>query len=616
MQRSNCQILEELLVLYRADPALALLLDKLDNLFSENEITPELDDVVSIYNESIPLIEVQMWGSLIDDERIDLYQKLFREYEDHISVRSNDSRHDIVVVIPVADRPQHLSDCLDSLLYLCRAYGYGGMCEGRYKKISVLVADDSKEGSNIESIKSVVKSFNDQGLDCMYFGQQEQLRLLDEVTGYDKSKLAPVIGNNDASSFYHKGASITRNISYLRLHQLNKSADKVIYYFIDSDQEFRINMGSSAVDKELYAINYFYYLDRIFAQNNIKVLTGKVVGDPPVSPAVMAGRFLDDVIHFLSQISKFDENQECQFHNDDLSNLDDASYHDMAELFGFTNESKSYPYHCSISGSHNHLACLNDFADKLNHFFDGEHPTRKTYYDYENPVSSIKSARTVYSGNYAIKPEALEYFIPFAGLKLRMAGPVLGRIIRSEIGSQFASANLPMLHKRTVQDTGQSEFRPGIKKNSNRVDLSGEFERQFFGDVMLFTIEKLTESGYPDINVSEDQINKTLNSVGQEIYQKYLERQSLIQHKLKTLKQIFENMDNWWNQSSVDQISIASFCDFINNIENNFGTNSEVYKMIDSAEHRNNRYKEMLDSIMSYSESRSIWQRLLNGVKN
>ncbi|MCW8853052.1 MAG: hypothetical protein OQK72_00005, partial [Gammaproteobacteria bacterium] len=130
------------------------------------------------------------------------------------------------------------------------------------------------------------------------------------------------------------------------------------------------------------------------------------------------------------------------------------------------------------------------------------------------------------------------------------------------------------------------------------------------------TIEKLTESGYPDINLSEDQINKTLNSVGQEIYQKYLERQSLIQHKLKMLKQIFENMDNWWNQSSVDQISIASFCDFINNIENNFGTNSEVYKMIDSAEHRNNRYKEMLDSIMSYSESRSIWQRLLNGVKN
>ena len=62
----------------------------------------------------------------------------------------------------------------------------------------------------------------------------------------------------------------------------------------------------TGTDNKLYAVNYFYYLDRAFADGQVQILTGKVVGDPPVSPSVMAGRFIDDVIMFLSQISRLD----------------------------------------------------------------------------------------------------------------------------------------------------------------------------------------------------------------------------------------------------------------------------------------------------------------------
>ena len=63
-----------------------------------------------------------------------------------------------------------------------------------------------------------------------------------------------------------------------------------------------------------------------------------------------------------------------------------------------------------------------------------------------------------------LTPATLRSFIPFAGLQLRIAGPVLGRLVQAGSGPAFASANLPLLHKRTEEQTGQSEFRPGIDR--------------------------------------------------------------------------------------------------------------------------------------------------------
>lgn len=109
----------------------------------------------------------------------------------------------------------------------------------------------------------------------------------------------------------------------------------------------------------------------------------------------------------------------------------------------------------------------------------------------------MQPARTVYTGNYVFRASALNWFIPFAPLRLRMSGPTLGRLMKAGLGKRFVSANLPMLHTRTLDATGEAEFRPGVVTQANAIDLVDEFERQFFGDVMLFTVERLASLGFP-----------------------------------------------------------------------------------------------------------------------
>lgn len=566
--------------------------------------------LVELYESATSFVEEELDKSGYPEATLELYHRLFRELESQMAYTSSKKRHDFVVVIPVADRPKQLENCLNSLLQLCQKFNYGGMLNGKYGKVSVLVADDSKNPENISHHKKISDFFCRQGLKTRYFGQAEQLRQLDRLTEQRKDKLHRIIGNNPATIFYHKGASITRNISYLKLKQLTGDNDRRLFWFIDSDQEFRSNSGND--DRNVYVINYFHRLNQIFSTTETLVLTGKVVGDPPVSPAVMAGNLLEDVIGFLSDLAKQDPRQACQFHGRGIQKADDASYHDMADLFGFKPATSSSHYHCRLNAPHDHAACFAGFSEKLNRFFDGEHPTRWTSYEYEHFPSSIEPARTVYTGNYVFRPEALQYFIPFARLKLRMAGPVLGRILQSEKGRKFVSANLPMLHKRTVDTIGQSEFRPGIDRENDRIDLSGEFERQFYGDVMLFTIESLTKQGYPLETVSEQRVRETLTRVEAGLQRKYSDTHAQIQGRIEDFKSCFSDPKNWWCQTPDSQPANANFRRFITNMELNFGKVSPAHRMIQSDSHRNRRCSEILDAIMKLPQDRAIWQETLS----
>lgn len=119
-----------------------------------------------------------------------------------------------------------------------------------------------------------------------------------------------------------------------------------------------------------------------------------------------------------------------------------------------------YRYRCKQSGAPSNAVCFDDFARHLNRFFHGEHPTRITWYQHQSTRESVQPARKVYTGNYVFRPRALNWFIPFAPLRLRMSGPTLGRLMKAELGDKFISANLPMLHTRTLDATGEAEFRP------------------------------------------------------------------------------------------------------------------------------------------------------------
>jgi len=332
------------------------------------------------------------------------------------------------------------------------------------------------------------------------------------------------------------------------------------------------------------------------------VLTGKVVGAPPVSPAVMTRNFLDDVLAFLEQTSARDPAAACGHHAVTAA-AGDAAYHDMAELFGFK-PAASYAYPCPLPGAHSEADCFANFAGRVNSFFYGEHPTRISSYVGGDLFASVQPARTVYAGNYVFRPETLRYFIPFAPLRLRMSGPTLGRIVKAELGPRFVSANLPMLHKRTVESGGQSEFRPGIETQQAAIDMSGEFERQFYGDVMLFTVERLAAAGALCRPTSAD-FAQALDEMRTEMFARYNTRQQAILERLARLDALLADPSRWWHGQA------AGFGDFAANVRRNFGAASSGHGRINDAANWLQWRGRLLDALTHYAEDRAAWSQLI-----
>lgn len=582
-------------------------LNRLHELTGWNETMSGSSQQIDLYTQAISQVEQMMWSGQVT-EWLELYQQLYQEKEALIKAQGSDERYPICIVIPVADRPQHLKTCLQSLQELCAAFHYGGVENHRYEKISVIIADDSMHETSMQQHRKLACEYSERGLDTEYFGISEQLKQLQML---DIESMAGILGTTDRACFYHKGPSVMRNIVYLKLNAQKKKNQ--LYYFVDSDQEFRVKIQSASGEQDVCAINYFAELERIFSQQKVSILTGKVVGDPPVSPAVMAGNFLQDVIAFVHEISDKPVSAACEYHAAKQQKKAEAAYHDMAALFGFEASQDAYEYRCDLMGEHNHADCFTRFSNKLNQFFYGEHPTRKSFYAYTGEGADVQPARTIYTGNYVFNASGLKYFIPFAALRLRMAGPVLGRVIKAEIGEEFVSANLPMLHKRTVEQTGKSEFRPGVSQRDKEVDLSDEFERQYYGDVMLFAMEQLIPSGYPESLSDKQHIREVVASTEQNIQQQYADKHAEIMRKLVLLKLLFRASDNWWNQREDLELAKQSIEQFIHNIELNYSPSSQAHSLMNSADKKSKRLTEIVQAIHAYPMNRKLWESVSQG---
>lgn len=564
-----------------------------------------LDEQIAAQHAVIARFDTALWENGFNAVLLPSYQSAWRRLETLLAKR-DDSRHRFILVIPVADSPAQLQRCLASLLELCRAYGYGGMKDGYFSKISVLLADDSESTETIAANQALVGEFTAQGLAIEYFGLSEQLALLDTQPGLD---LSHIIGNAPREAFGHKGQAMMRNIAYLHLAQLQQSDEPLLIYTLDADQQFKVKVDTAEGDGEVCAVNFFAQLDAIFSTTDADVLTGKVVGDPPVSPAVMAATFLDDVAGFLHEMAASDPAQPYHLNAANTSEAD-AAYHDMAGLFGFENPTDAYRYRCSLPGAPSNADCFGDFARRLKSFFHGEHPTRITWYRHQPALDSVQPARTVYTGNYVFRPRALNGFIPFAPLRLRMSGPTLGRLMKAELGARFISANLPMLHTRTLDATGAAEFRPGVVTKAEHIDLTDEFERQFFGDVMLFTVERLTALGFPQQTLSSEILAATLDAVHADMAMKYRARHSEIVAKLAALTRLLDAPTHWWHLPEHAN-ALSHFHVFLDNMQRNFGADSDGHARIASEPHWQAWRQRQLTALTRFHADRRVWDQAL-----
>ena len=566
-----------------------------------------LDQQIAAQHAVIARFESALWQGGFNESLLPSYQSAWRRLETLIAARGDDRRHHFVLVIPVADSPAQLRRCLASLAELCRLYGYGGMKDGHFRKVSVILADDTQDADLIAANQAIARALDAQGLVVDYFGLAEQLQLMDSLA--DVAGLGSIVGNAPRHAFGHKGQAMTRNIAYLKLAQLRESDMPLLFYTLDSDQEFKVKVETADGDGNVCALNFLAQLDAIFSATDADVLTGKVVGDPPVSPAVMAGNFLDDVAGFLHEMAASDPARPYRPNAANTSDAD-AAYHDMAGLFGFHNPSDAYRYRCTLEGAPSNAECFADFAQRLKSFFHGEHPTRITWYRHQPALDSVKPARTVYTGNYVFRPRALNWFIPFAPLRLRMSGPTLGRLMKAELGDTFVSASLPMLHTRTLNATGEAEFRPGVVTRADSIDLADEFERQFAGDVMLFTVERLTALGFPQHELAGETVASVLDAVHTEMTQQYRTRHAGIVKKLAALAALLDHPAHWWHAPAHAQAR-AHFHAFLDNMQHNFGAASPAHARIASDENWQRWRSRQLAALAGFHADRRAWAQAL-----
>lgn len=576
----------------------------------------DLDCRITAQQQAIARFEAALWEGGFNEPLLASYQAAWRRLEELLATRGGpDRRHGFVLVIPVADSPRHLRSCLDSLLQLCRLYGYGGQDQaGRWRKISVLLADDSADGAILAENRALAQAYAAQGLRVHYFGPTEQMALLDGLAQQGAADLSPIIGQHPRPAFAHKGQAMMRNIAYLKLAQMQAEESEILggpllFYTLDADQSFQVKVATAAGDAQVAALSFFHQLDAIFREARVQVLTGKVVGDPPVSPAVMAGNFLEDVLAFLTEMAHTRPGQPYPRHIASTRGSGEAAYHDMADLFGFRTGGEHYRYRCNLAGTPDNAACFDAFARRLHSFFHGEHPTRVTYYRHDG--LNVVPARTVYTGNYVFRPQALDWFIPYAPLRLRMSGPSMGRLLKAELGAGFVSANLPMLHRRTLEDTGQAEFRPGVLDRDARVDLADEFERQFHGDVMLFTLQRLTDLGYPGVELPPSRVESVLDAVHADMVGRYHAKRQGILAGLDRLETLLQDPAHWWNQDPRHAGAVARFQAFAANIRRNFGGDATAQGVFDDPERWQAWRTRQIDAILGLPRQRHSWNQAL-----
>ena len=580
-----------------------------------------LATLIKRYAQCYPLLEKALWSVEADFEPLlEDYQSLFREQDALIRQKAGiegtpDERYHFILSIPVADRPSHLQACLESIYHLCQCFGYGGNASGVYERIKVIVAEDSREEENIRQHIELVDAYNRKGLPVVHFGLEEQYELLQSIPGDSRKLLGNLLSDQPADRFYLKGQAANRNLSYLKCLQLTGDKNRTLYYFVDSDESFCVNRQTGAGEENVYALNYFHYIDKAFRNTDTLLLTGKMVGDPPVSPSVMTVNFLDDVTAFFTGLVRTQGNQTCQFHSLPASHSSGAIYHDMASLFGFEHTNTVFPYRCPLEGKHDHAACLHSFAQRLAAFFFGEHLFRKTDFSYDNGFSELTPARTLYPGNYVANAAGLKYIIPFGHLRLRMSGPTAGRLIAAEINGRFVSINLPHLHRRTTDAGLGKAFRPGVERENGqeqeRIDLSNEFERQFFGDLMLFTTEALVKQVDVNQPLDKDCIVHVMDEKERELLVLYQQKHNAIRDKSHQLDELVFNTGHWWLDDPDLAGALQQVSTFIDNIRHNFGEQSPAWQQIRSARHRAERKQQIIEALMNYRTERDAWDRLI-----
>jgi acyl transferase domain-containing protein len=169
---------------------------------------------------------------------------------------------------------------------------------------------------------------------------------------------------------------------------------------------------------------------------------------------------------------------------------------------------------------------------------------------------------------------------------------------------------MPNLHRRTTEAGLADDFRPGVELGEASVDLSNEFERQFFGDLMLFSTEELVRRA--DVSQPFDQqlIEAIVGEKEMELLALYQQKHDAIVDKNRQLDDLVFDAGHWWLDAAPLADALQQVRAFIDNVDRNFGEHAPAWRQIQSAEHRAERKRQIVEALMTYRAERDAWDSL------
>ncbi len=147
-----------------------------------------------------------------------------------------------------------------------------------------------------------------------------------------------------------------------------------------------------------------------------------------------------------------------------------------------------------------------------------------------------------------------------------------------------------------------------------RVDVSNEFERQFFGDLMLFSTEALVKRADVTQPFAQAAIETVVNEKETELLALYQHKHDAIVAKNRQLDALVFEAGHWWQHAAAHAPDLAQALRhvraFIDNIDHNFGEHALAWRQIQTAEHRAERKRQIVEALLNYRAERDAWDSL------